>query len=66
MSLEEVAQSHEGPDCLDVGGQFGILDGLELVFSRFDSLWSESESQVGHFLVAEETFVQIDFEVVGV
>ncbi len=38
MSSEEIAQSHEGPDCFDISGWLGILDGLELVLAWLNSL----------------------------
>jgi hypothetical protein len=40
MVPEEVAQSHEGPDFLDVIGWFRILDCFQLGFAWFDSFWS--------------------------
>ncbi len=39
MVLEEITQSHEGPDFLDVAGWPGILDRFQLGLPRFDALW---------------------------
>jgi hypothetical protein len=41
---EEVAQAYEGSNLLYFGGWFGVLDGFEFVFARFDSVWSKSEA----------------------
>jgi hypothetical protein len=57
---EEIAQTHERPDSLDIGGWFGILDGFEFIFARFDPFWSERETQVGDFLVSENAFLQVN------
>jgi len=64
VSPEEIAQAHEGPDCLDIQGWFCILDCLELVFAQFDSFRRECESKIGHFLVSKHTFFQIYFKMV--
>jgi len=66
MHLEEVAQAHEGSDCLDISWRFGILDCLQLVLAWFDSFWHEGKSQVGNFLVSKHTFLQVDLEMVFV
>ncbi len=64
MSPEEIAQTPEGSDCLDINGWFGILDCLEFVFARLDPFRRERETQVGNFLVSKYAFLQIDFEMV--
>ncbi len=61
---EEVAQTHEGPDCLDIRGWSCILDCLQFVFPWLDSFWCEGKSQVGNLLVSEYTFLQVDLEMV--
>ncbi len=66
MRPEEIAQAYERSNRLDIGGWFGILDGLEFIFARFDPVWSKSEAQVRDFLVSEYAFLQVDFEVIFV
>jgi hypothetical protein len=57
---EEIAQPDKGPDCLDIGGWFSVLDSLELVFSGFDTFQCKRESKVGNFLVSKYAFLQVD------
>jgi hypothetical protein len=46
------------------GGWFGVFYGFEFILPLFDPIWSESETQVGDFLVAEYAFIQVNFEVI--
>ena len=64
MGPEEVAETNERSNGLDVVGLGTVTDGTKFVFSRFDSLGSEGEPQVADLLVAEPRFADVDFEVV--
>jgi hypothetical protein len=66
VHLEEIAQADARLDGLDIHWWFGVLGGLELIFPWFDSLGHQAETEVGDFLVSENTFLQVDFEVIFV
>jgi hypothetical protein len=62
---EKIAGPDERANGLDIRGQFCILVCLKFIFSWFNTFRSESETQVGNFLVSEKAFSQVDFQVVG-
>jgi hypothetical protein len=62
---EKIAQSDERSNSFDIGGWFGVFDSLQLVFSWFDTFWRKCEAQVRDFLVSEKTFIEVDFEIMG-
>ncbi len=66
MCPKEVAQPHKGPDSIDIGGWFVILDSFEFVLSGFDSIRCECKTKVLNFLVSKNTFVQVYFQVIFV
>ena len=66
MHSKEVAQAHEGPDCVNISWQFCVLDCLQLLLAWFDSFWCESKSQLGNFFVSKHTILQVYFELVFV
>jgi hypothetical protein len=45
-------------------GHFGSLNGLQFIFPRFDSFQGKGETKVGNFLVPEDAFVQVYFQVI--
>ena len=48
-----------------VGGLASLI-AFNLFFSRLDTFWRKCEAQVRDFFVAEKTFIEVDFEVMGV
>jgi hypothetical protein len=63
---EEIAQANKGSNSLDISGWFGVFDGFEFIFPRFDPFRSECEAQVRDFLVSEDAFLQVDLQVIFV
>jgi hypothetical protein len=61
---EKIAQSIKRSHHYDVSGRLSITNRLKLVLSRFYALRCEHEPHVRDLLVAENTFVQIHFQVV--
>ncbi len=61
---EEIAQAHERPDGLDIRGWFSVFNCFEFILARFDPFWSERETQVRDFLVSENTFLQVNLQMV--
>ncbi len=64
MRHEEIAQASERLNGLDVFGRSGILDRFQFIFPQFYSFWSKGKPQVGHLIVSEYAFLQINLEVV--
>jgi len=61
---KEVAQPHKRTDCFDIIWRLCILNGFQLVFSGFDSFGSKGEAQVGDFLVSEDAFIEVYFQII--
>ncbi len=64
MRHEEIAQAYERLNGLDVFGRSSILDRFQFIFPQFYSFWSKGEPQVGHLIVSEYAFLQINLGLV--
>ena len=64
MVVEEIAQSNEPGDLPEVVWWWHITEQLKFFPTRSNAFWCEDKSQVGHLVVAEEAFSQVDLELV--
>ena len=64
MVSEKVAESDELPNLSEIVRRWHVSEQLKFFATWSDAFGSQNEPKVGHFGVSEETFGQIDFELV--
>ena len=64
MVSEKVAESNELANLAEIVRRWHVSEQLKFFATWPDAFGSQDEPKVGHFGVSEETFRQIDFELV--
>ena len=64
MSPEEIAQTQELSDLVNIGRRSSLSDSLEFVGPGFHALFGQPEAQISHIFASEFTFRQIDLDLV--